>query len=76
MTPGLLIAKPSAFHLLGSNCNKMQSSGCSKVSTDVRSYLKFRTRFLDLRVLRSMKVFNQRLLNQLLVSCCDNDHDI
>lgn len=54
----------------------MQGSSSPKVSTDVRSYLKFRTRSLDLRVLRSMKVFNQKLLNQLLVNCCDIDHDI
>lgn len=76
MTPGLLIAKPGAFHLLGSNCNEMQGWGCSKVSIDMKSYLKFGTHFLGLRVLRSMKVFNQRLLNQLLVNCCDIGHDI
>lgn len=62
MAPSLLIAKLGALHLLGSNCNKVQGSGSSKVSIDVRSYLKFGTGFLHLRVLRSMKVFNQRLL--------------
>lgn len=54
----------------------MQGSSSSKVSTDVWSYLKSGTHFLDLRVLRSMKVFNQKLLNRLWVNCCGMDHDI
>lgn len=74
--PSLLIAKPGTLCLLVSNCNKMQGWSSSKVSIDVKSYLKFGTCFLDLRVLRSIKIFNQRLLNQLLISCCDMDHDI
>lgn len=74
--PSLLIAKPGTLHLLGSNCNKMLGSSSSKVSIDVRSYLKFRTHFLDLRVLRSMKIFSLRLLNLLLVNCCDIHSDI